>query len=57
MSTWAKYATAVSSILWLRRGYRPAQIAVHLRVRPLQVLIELFLLVIAQDLADLFTAL
>jgi hypothetical protein len=29
----------------------------HLRVRPLQVLIELFLLVVAQDLADLFVGL
>ena len=29
----------------------------HLRVRPLQVLIELFLLAVAQDLADLFVGL
>jgi len=29
----------------------------HLRVRPLQVLIELFLLVVVQDLADLFVGL
>jgi hypothetical protein len=29
----------------------------HLRVRPLQVLIELFPLVVAQDLADLFIGL
>src|SRR5712692_11649810 len=48
--------TAISSNLWRprRRWCRPAQVAMHLRVRPLQVLIKLLFLGVAQELAELF---
>src|SRR5271157_6382108 len=50
----SRASMSISLRLWLPcRGRRcPAQVAMHLRVRALQVLIEFFLLVIAQDFAD-----
>jgi NmrA-like family len=38
---------------WLRRRCRPAQIAMHLRMRSLHILLELFLLLVIEDSADL----
>ena len=54
-----RQVTALSSILWCprRRWCRPVYVAVQLRVRLLLELIELFLLVVVQDLADLFVGL